>query len=192
MEQAFATGSVAHTLWRMSGIWHEQIEVFEPSGRPLADDARSGSPGPAPYERLVYIDFDGERYRQTNVMLRGRPAAAHAFSGVLRDGVLVFDRLGPDAPEHVGVSGGEGVLIYCARRVDEAWQRYSEPDFIRMHGGGRRTRTTVLYRDGEIVRTLAAEGTRLAPMCDRRVPYDPRGEAGAVHEPPRSTQVFER
>jgi hypothetical protein len=192
MDLARLPGSVVHTVSRMRGVWHEHIDLFDPAGRPLGEDAQSGSPGPAPYERLVYIDFDGERYRQTNVTCGGRPLEVRSFGATLRDGVLVFDRLGPDAPEHVGISGGPNIVVFCAREVDAAWARYSEPDVITLHGGGRRTRTTTLWRGGVLVRSLLAEGTQLATRADRRVSFDPRGPEGDVHEVPGTTQVFRR
>jgi len=183
-------GGVAHTLSRMRGVWHEHVEVFAPDGRPLVEDTHSGSPGPAPYERLVYLDFDGQNYVQTNVSCGGRPLEVRTFRGLIRDGVLVFDRLGPDAPEHVGISGGPGVLVFCAREVDAAWQRYNEPDVIVLRGGGRRTRTTVLWRDGVVRRVLQAEGVQVSPRADRRASFDPRGAEGDVHDRPLPTRVF--
>jgi hypothetical protein len=110
---------------------------------------------------------------------------------VLRDGVLEFDRLGPHDPGHIGVSGGIGVLFFIARSITEAWQRYSEPDCIRLLSASERTRTTVLYRNGAAVRTLTANGYKVAPTAARRVPDDPRGMEGAVHEVSADTQVFE-
>ncbi len=187
-----AAGAVAHTLGLLRGAWHDHVEVFDLAGRPLAQDEFSGTPGPAPWDNLVYIDFDGEIYRQTNVTFRGRPLHVRSFAGRLQDGVLVFDRLGPQAPEHVGVSGGPGVLILAPRVVDEAWQRYSEPDFIRLTGPGQRTRTTLLYRQGVAVRTLTAYGQRLTPTADRRLAWDPRGPDGPVHNLPSETRVFQR
>jgi hypothetical protein len=183
-------GSVAHTLSRMRGIWREHVDLFDPSGRALGEDAHSGSPGPAPYERIVYIDFDGEHYLQTNVSCAGRPLEVRTFRGALRDGMLVFERLGPEAPEHVGISGGPGAMVFCAREVDDAWRRYSEPDVITLHGGGRRTRVTVLWRDGLVRRTLRAEGVQLSARADRRVSFDPRGADGDVHDRPLPTRVF--
>ena len=190
MDLARFPGSVAHTLSRMRGIWHEHIELFDPAGRPLAEDAHSGSPGPAPYQRLVYLDFDGQSYVQTNVSCGGRPLEVRTFRGLVRDGVLVFDRLGPDAPEHVGISGGPGTVVFCAREVDAAWRRYSEPDVIVLHGGGRRTRTTVLWREGIVRRVLQAEGVQLSPCAEKRASFDPRGAEGEVHDRPLPTRVF--
>jgi hypothetical protein len=184
------SGTVAHTLTLMSGVWHDHVEVFDLAGNPLAEDVHSGTPGAAPWDNLVYIEFDGEHYRQTNVTFNGRPLHVRSFAGRLIDGVLVFNKLGPEAPEHIGVSGGAGVLFFCPRAVDEAWQRYSEPDCIRLIGPGQRTRTTVLYRNGVAVRTLTAYGTKVAPLADRRVSWDPRGSDGPVHNLPSETQVF--
>ncbi len=189
---AFPPGTVAHTLTLMSGVWHDHIEVFNLAGHPLAVDEYSGTPGAAPWDNLVYVDFDGENYRQTNVTFKGRPFHLRSFAGHLVDGVLVFNKLGPDAPEHIGVSGGPGILFYTPRAVDDAWQRYSEPDCIRLIGASERTRTTVLYRNGVAVRTLTAYGQKIAPVADRRVPWDPRGTDGPVHQLPSETQVFKK
>jgi hypothetical protein len=176
----------------MTGVWHDHIEIFDLAGSPLVWDEQSGTPGAAPFDNLVYVEFDGATYRQTNVTFRGRPPHVRSFAGTLRDGVLVFDRLGPDAPEHIGVSGGPHVLFYLPRAVDEAWQRYSEPDCIRLLGPGQRTRTTILYRGGVAVRTLTANGYKLAPVGDQRVPWDPRGPEGPVHPAPGETMVFKQ
>ncbi len=186
----FAPGTVGDTLTRMRGVWHDHVEIFDLAGHPLAEDAQGGSPGPAPFDNLVYVDFDGLTYRQTNVTFCGRPIHARAFSGRMVDGVLVFDTLGPEAPEHIGVSGGPGILFFIARVVDDAMRRYSEPDCVRLIGSGERTRTTVLYRGGIAVRTLTAWGQRLAPTADRRLPWDPRGPDGDPHETRRDTFVF--
>lgn len=186
----FPPGTVGHTLTRLCGVWHDHIEVFDLAGHPLAVDEYSGTPGASPWDNLVYIDFDGEIYRQTNVTFKGRPLHVRSFAGRLVEGVLVFNKLGPDAPEHVGVSGGPGVLFFCPRAVDAAWQRYSEPDCIRLIGASERTRTTVLYRYGVAVRTLTANGYKLAPVADPRVPWDPRGPEGPVHHFPSETLVF--
>ena len=66
-------GTVADTLTRMRGVWHDHVEVYDLAGNPLSEDALSGTPGPAPFDNLVYVDFDGFIYRQTNVTFRGRP-----------------------------------------------------------------------------------------------------------------------
>jgi hypothetical protein len=190
MDTARLPGGVAHTLSRMRGIWHEYIDIFDPAGRPLGEDAHSGSPGSSPYERLVNIDFDGATYVQTNVSCAGRPLEVRTFRAAMRDEVLVFERLGPEAPEHVGVSAGPGAIVFCAREIDGASRRYSEPDFIALDGPGRRTRTTVLWRDGVLRRTLRAEGVQLSTRADRRVSFDPRGVDGGVHDRPAATRVF--
>lgn len=183
-------GSVGHTLERLRGVWHDRVEVFDLAGRLLDRDEHSGTPGPAPYDNLVYIDFDGAEYRQTNVSFRGRQPHVRTFTGGLRDGVLVFSRLGPEAPEHIGVSGGPGVLFFAPRRVDAGWSRYHEPDCLRLLGSGQRTRTTLLYHRGEAVRSLTANGSRIAATAERRVAADPRGAGGPVHELPGETKVW--
>lgn len=187
---AFPVGSVGHTLRALRGVWHDHVELFDLSGRPLAEDQAGGTPGSAPYDNLVYIDFDGARFAQTNVTFAGRPLHVRSFTGALVDGVLVFDRLGPEAPEHIGVSGGPGVLFFVARSLGGASQRYAEPDCIRLLGPGQRTRTTVLYRDGVAVRTLTAHGARVGATAALRVPIDPRGPDGPVHEARSVTRVF--
>jgi hypothetical protein len=183
-------GSVAHTLRAICGVWHDHVEIFDLGGQPLLVDDLSGTPGRAPFDNLVYVDFDGRDYVQTNVTFRGRPVHARTFRGRLVDGVLRFAPLGPDDPEHIGVSGGPGVLFFVPRRMTDAWRRYHEPDCIRLLGPGSRTRTTVLYRDGVATRTLTALGHRLAPSADRRLAWDPRGEGGPVHEAHKDTLVF--
>lgn len=188
--RAFAPGTVGHTLSRMRGVWHDHVEIFDLSGKPLEEDPQSGTPGAAPFDNLVYVDFDGRIYKQTNVTFRGRPVHVRTFTGVLESGVLLFDRLGPSDPEHIGASGGPGVLFFSGRRVTEAWKRYAEPDCVRLIGSGERTRTTLLYRGGEAVRTLTAYGTRIAPTAERRVAIDPRGPDGPVHEGRSVTKVF--
>lgn len=184
------SAGVVNLLRRLRGVWHDRIEAFDLAGAPLSEDAHGGTPGALPYDNLVYIDFDGEAYRQTNVCFRGRPVHVRTFAGAVRDGVLVFHRLGPRAPEHIGVSGGPDVLIFAPRAVDAAWERYAEPDVIRLVGEARRERTTLLYRGGRAVRSLAAHGVRVSPVADRRVPWDPRGERGPVHEAVGETEVF--
>ena len=188
--KCFPVGSVGHTLTLMSGVWRDRVDIYSPNGTPLSDDPASGTPGAAPFENLVYVSFDGERYMQTNVAYRGRPLATRTFTGRLVDGVLHFDKLGPKDPGHIGVSGGPGIVFFVAGELGEATQRYCEPDCVRLLGPSERTRTTVLYREGRVVRTLTAYGTRLAPATDRRVACDPRGVDGPIHEGYDPTQVF--
>ncbi len=187
----FPKGSVADNLSLMRGIWHDKCSLFELDGTPRLYDEQGGTPGKSPYENLVYIDFDGENYRQTNVTFKGRPLHVRSFEAKLFDGILRFGKLGEGDGGHVGVSGGEGILIFTPMLIDESWERYSEPDFICINGD-RRTRNTMLYREGKLVRTLSVVGQRLSPVADKRWSFDPRGEIGEVHDIQSVTQVFER
>ena len=193
MKEPFAIGSVGHNLMLLRGTWHDHIELYNLDGTPLDDDsaAGSGSPGPGPFDNLVYIDFDGERFSLTNVHFRGREPGAKTFTGALRDNLLVFDSLGPGAYENIGMSGGPGILCFNARQLGAATGTYMEPDFIALTAPGERVRHTVLYRHGEAVRTLTARGTRLSPSCERRHPLDPRGEDGPVHERAFSSPIWQ-
>jgi len=188
----FPVGSVGYNLMLLRGTWHDHIELYNLDGTPLDDDssAGSGSPGPGPFDNLVYIDFDGSHLCLTNVHIRGRETAAKTFTGQLRDHLLVFDPLGPGAYENIGMSGGPGILTFNARKLGPATDTYMEPDFIMLTAPGERVRHTVLYCNGEAVRTLTAKGTRLWPSCDRRHPLDPRGSEGPVHEEPFSSPIW--
>jgi hypothetical protein len=188
----FPVGSVGYNLMLLRGTWHDHIELYNLDGTPLDDDstAGSGSPGPGPFDNLVYIDFDGEQLQLTNVHIRGRETAAKTFTGALQDNLLVFDPLGPGAYKNVGMSGGPGILTFNAQQLGAATDVYMEPDFIILTAPGERVRHTVLYRHGKAVRTLTAKGTRLWPTCDRRHPLDPRGTDGAVHETPFSSTIW--
>lgn len=188
----FVPGSVGDTLNKMRGIWHDHINLYTLSGEPLSHDEWSGTPGAAPFDNLVYIDFDGTEYRQTNVCFRGRPLHVRSFRGVLRDGLLYFGQLGPEDPTHIGSSVGPSRIVFSPSQVTMAWQNYAEPDFIELRGPGQRIRTTILYRHGQAVRTLLAEGQRLSPDASRRWHFDPRGVDGPVHDQPRETEVFRR
>lgn len=187
----FPVGSVGYNLNLMRGVWHDRLELFEPDGTPRFDDRQGGQPGASPFENLVYIDFDGENFRQTNVAFRGRPTHVRSFEGKLIEGILHFAKLGENDPGHVGVSGGTGILIFTPKLIDESWQRYSEPDYIRI-SGDTRTRCTMLYRDGKLVRTLSVVGHRLSPFAGKRMSFDPRGENGGVHEVKSVTEVFKK
>ena len=123
-------------------------------------------------------------------MLSGRDPHVRSFQASVHDGVLTFAKLGPDAPDHVGVSGGPGIIWFLARDIGEGWQNYSEPDIITVTGD-RRTRHTALWRNGRLARTLAVTGTRRSSDPTTRVADDPRGADGPVHDTPHATQVWE-
>lgn len=168
-------------LAAMVGVWHDRLTAYDLHGAELGDDPHGGVPGPFPYENLVYVDFDGAVYTQTNVTIAGRPTHQRTFEADVADGVLRFRRLGPDAPAHVGISGGPGLIWFIPETLREpGLQRYSEPDLIRLEGD-RRWRTTVLYRNGQVVRTLLVEGERVTTDTGRPHPLDPRGEDHPVH-----------
>ena len=184
-------GSVSDNLRLFRGVWHDVITAHAPDGTPFEVDEFGGTPGPVPYEQLVYIDVDGDRYAQTNVVLRGRAPHQRSFGGRIVDGVLEFDRLGPEAPRMLGVSGGPGVLVFLPENVEgEHLQRFYDPDYIRHLGGEQRTRTTTLYRDGVLRRVLSVHGTRISHDPTRRVAIDPRGPEGPVHDGERITFVY--
>lgn len=188
----FPFGSVGQMLLDMRGVWHDHISAYDLSGKPLEIDNFAGTPGALPFDNLVYIDFDGETYRQTNVTFRGRPLHVRSFTGVLRDGVLYFDKLGPNDPGHIGVSGGPNVLIFASSQYNDGTMRYSEPDFIYLPALNQRIRSTLLYRDGVAVRTLLARGYKIAPTAAQRVADDPRGVSGSVHEERSVTYVYQQ
>lgn len=168
-------------LMAMRGVWRDDLAAFGPNGETLAWDDHGGVPGPFPYSNLVYVDFDGERYEQTNVVLDGRPSHQRSFTATVADGRLTFDRLGPEAPVHVGISGGPGLIWFVADDLGEpGLQRYAEPDLIRVQGD-RRWRDTVLWRDGALVRTMHVEGVRLTIDTTRPHELDPRGLDHPVH-----------
>ncbi|MEL7208670.1 MAG: hypothetical protein AAGK32_10645 [Actinomycetota bacterium] len=184
------THPLVATLHDMVGVWEDHVTAHGPDGRPLTHDDHGGVPGPMPYDNLVYIDFDGRTYRQSNVVLAGRPDHVRSFEATVEDGILTFARLGPDAPQHIGVAAGPGVIWFLAPEVGPAWQRYSEPDIIQLDGKGGRTRHTALWRDGVLARTLTVTGRRVADDPTRRVAHDPRGPDGPVHDERRPTQVW--
>ena len=178
-------------LHAMAGVWHDVLQGYHPDGSLMDYDEHGGVPGPYPYDNLVYISFDGVRYRQTNVTFRGRPLHERGFSAEIRDGVLCFGKLGPNDPGHIGVSAGPGCIVYLPARLDDdAVKLFADPDYIRLLGADQRTRTTTLYRYGGLVRTLRVAGTRIAATADRRVDWDPRGADGDVHAPISTTLVY--
>jgi len=176
-------------LASMVGVWHDVLTAYDTHGAALSDDPFGGVAGPFPYENLVYCDFDGITWTQTNVTFRGRPVHQRTFVADVADGTLAFRRLGPDAPLHVGVSGGPGLIWFVAESLAEPGvQRYCEPDLIRIDlppestgEPARRWRTTVLWRDGRLVRPMLVEGVRLTTDTSRLHELDPRG---AVHDQP--------
>lgn len=181
---------VVRTLLTMCGVWRDHLTAYHPDGTPMPLDTFGGSPGAFPYDNLVYIDFDGERYVQTNVAVQGRPLEERTFCGSIIDGVLHFDKLGPEDPGQVGVSGGPGVLCYVPSRVTEAMARFADPDFIRLLGADQRTRVTTLYRNGELKRVLTVAGHRISDDPTVRMSYDPRGADGPVHKGHHHTLVY--
>ncbi|MGI9667724.1 MAG: hypothetical protein ACR2N2_11630 [Acidimicrobiia bacterium] len=180
---------LAENLAAMCGVWHDVLTARTPTGEVVTDDPFGGTPGPFPYENLVYIDLDGDRYTQTNVTFRGRPFHRRTFHATVDQGILTFDRLGPDAPTHIGIAAGPGRIWFLPDSIDDAWNRYSEPDYL-VIDGDTRTRSTMLYRDGRFVRSLEVVGKRLTADTSRRVDLDPRGE-GQPHEDKTTTHVFE-
>lgn len=180
----YPVGSVGYNLMLMRGVWHDHIELYHLDGTPLNsdDDLGAGTPGPSPFDNVAYVDFDGINFKVTNVHFRGRKPAAKTFSAKMEDGILVFDELGPGAFKNVGISGGPGIMTFNAIGLGEHTNTYMEPDFIMLTGPGQRVRHTILYKDGQALRTLTAKGNRIAPTCDKRVDIDPRGIDGPVHE----------
>jgi hypothetical protein len=185
-------GDVAQTLAAMAGVWHDRITLYHLDGTPLGDDtqAGSGTPGASPFENLVYISFDGAAMALTNVHIAGRPPIAKTFRANMRDGLLVFDRLGVGAYENIGMSGGPGILTFNAPALDRACEVYMEPDFIILTSPTTRVRHTVLYRGGVAVRTLTARGDKLSDDASTRHPLDPRGADGPVHEESFSSTIW--
>jgi hypothetical protein len=175
--------SVADNLRLFRGVWHDVITAYHPDGTVMAEDVHGGTPGPTPYEQLVYLDLDGDQFIQTNVVLAGRPLHVRTFTGSVVEGVLRFDPLGLEAPTTIGVSGGPGVLVFLPETsTGEHMGRFHDPDYIRHLGGDQRTRTTTLYRDGNLVRVLTVMGQRISHDPSSRVAHDPRGPSGPPHE----------
>ncbi len=175
----------------MVGVWRDHLVAYTADGEPLTHDDSGGAPGAFPFENLVYIDFDGRDYTQTNVVVSGRPPHQRTFTATVSDGVFRFDELGPEAPEHVGVSGGPGLIWFVAERItDVGVSRYAEPDLIRIEGD-RRWRNTALWRNGTLVRLLAVEGDRVGLDTTRPHELDPRGSDVSVHGTRSVTHHYE-
>ncbi len=185
-------GSVGHSLQAMAGVWRDHITLYHLDGTPLDDDtqAGSGTPGASPFENLVYISFDGYNFALTNVHIAGRPMSAKTFTGKMRDGLMVFDPLGPGAYENVGMSGGPGILTFNAQYLGPGCDIYMEPDFIMQTSAATRVRHTVLYRGGQAVRTLTAHGVKLSDDASIRHHLDPRGSEGPVHGETFSSSIW--
>lgn len=180
--------SVADNLRLFRGVWHDVITAYHPDGTLMADDVHGGTPGPTPYEQLVYLDLVGDQFTQTNVVFAGRPPHVRTFTGAIVDGILRFDPLGLEAPTTIGVSGGPGVLVFLPETsTGDHMGRFHDPDYIRDLGDGQRTRTTTLYRDGRLVRVLTVLGQRISTDPTVRVSHDPRGPTGPPHESTRFT-----
>jgi hypothetical protein len=186
-------GGVPATLRALRGVWAERVTGYAVDGTELTDDPMAARPGPLPFEQLVYFDFDdatGE-YRQTNVVTGGREPHERTFRGRVADGRLQF-RLPAGAPDIVGVSAGPDTVIFTPARLDGPAARYAEPDWVRLLGPDRRTRSTALYRDGVLIRTLTGEAVRLSTDPTVRVPTDPRGPVGPIHTGDSATTVYDR
>lgn len=192
-KQTYVKGSVGHNLSLLHGTWLDKVSLFNLDGSPLEDDttAGSGTPGKSPFENLVYIDFTDSRLTLTNVHISGRDSVAKTFAGSIIGDLLVFDSLGKGAYENIGMSGGEGILTFSTRALGKATNIYLEPDFIYITAPGKRTRHTVLYRNGVAQRTLTAHGSRLSDNCQQRHELDPRGLDGDVHEAPFKSTLWE-
>lgn len=184
--------TLADDLVSMIGVWHDHLTAQDPDGSDVLDDLHGGVPGPFPYDNLVYVDFDpgsGE-YRQTNVAFRGRDPHVRTFEADVADGILRFRRLGPEAPHHVGISAGPGLIWFVSESVlDDGLRRYCEPDFITVTGEAR-TRDTVLWRHGALARTLHVDGIRLTADTSHRHELDPRGPGESCHETRASTTHY--
>jgi len=139
----------------------------------------------------VYIDFDGERFVQTSVVLSGREPAVRTFEARRRDDTLVFTPLGPGAPTIIGVSAVRGHLWFVADDiVHDGISRYAEPDHIHVEDD-RRWRHTVLWRHGALVRVMHVAGSLLSRDTSRRRDDDPRGVDGPVHDTRSEVEMYD-
>jgi hypothetical protein len=187
--QAPGVTSVHANLMAMRGVWHDYLQGYAPDGTPLDFDEFGAIQGPYPFQYLVYIDFDGQTYQQTAVIVAGRPAAARSFSAVFAEGVLKFAANGPGDPGIIGVSGGPNMLVFTPRVLAATLWNFHDPDWITFTATTRQ-RVTTLYRGGELKRILRVDGVRIADRADRRVSWDPRGPHGPVHAEPITSNVF--
>ena len=183
-------GEPTDDLLAMRGVWRDHLRAYDSHGVEVDHDHYGGVSGPFPYENLVYVDFDGSTYTQTNVTLSGRTPSVRTFEASVCSNVLTFRILGPEAPIHIGVSGGPGLIWFVPQSLaPDGIQRYSEPDLIRIDGD-RRWRTTVLYRNAEFVRTMLVEGVRLTSVTEVKHALDPRAAAESVHAIRSSTDHY--
>ncbi len=187
--EARPTTSVYDNLMAMRGVWHDQLQGYAPDGVPFDFDEFGAVQGPYPFEYLVYIDFDGHTYRQTAVVLAGRPPAARSFSALFEDGVLKFASNGPGDPGILGVSGGPNMLVFTPGALADTLWNFHDPDWITFTPTTRQ-RVTTLYRSGELKRILRVDGVRIADLCTSRVAWDPRGPVGPVHATPITSEVY--
>jgi hypothetical protein len=184
-------GPLGSDLAAMVGVWHDHLTAYDLHGAELADDPHGGVPGPFPYDNLVYVDFDGSTYRQTNVTFAGRPFHVRSFEADVADGILAFRQLGPDAPRHIGVSGGPGLIWFISADITSpGLARYAEPDLIRIDRD-ERWRITMLYRHGVAVRPMHVHGRRVGDDPTAIHELDPRyGDRAGPHGPRSSTEHY--
>jgi hypothetical protein len=180
---------VFDNLMAMRGVWHDHLQGYAPDGTPFEFDEFGAIRGPYPFEYLVYIDFDGLTFRQTAVIVAGRPPAARSFSAEFADGVLKFASNGPGDPGIVGVSGGPNMLVFTPQVLAESLQNFHDPDWITFTATTRQ-RVTTLYRGGELKRILRVDGVRVAALADKRMAWDPRGADGPVHAAAITSNVY--
>lgn len=185
------SSALVATLSDLRGVWRDRLTAVDGAGRVVNHDPHGGVPGAFPYENLVYIDFDGERFVQTSVVLSGREPAVRTFEARRRDDTLVFTPLGPGAPTIIGVSAVRGHLWFVADDiVHDGISRYAEPDHIHVEGD-RRWRHTVLWRHGALVRVMHVAGSLLSRDTSRRRDDDPRGVDGPVHDTRSEVEMYD-
>lgn len=179
------------TLGDLVGVWHDQLSAVDGAGEPVSYDAHGGVPGEFPYQNLVYIEFDGDRFVQTSVVLSGREPAVRTFEAHRTGDTLRFVPLGPGAPTIIGISPVRGHLWFVAEPIThEGITRYAEPDHIHVDGE-RRWRHTVLWRHGALVRVMYVAGELLSRDTTVRHQRDPRGVAGDVHDQRSEVEMYQ-
>lgn len=185
------SSALAATLLDLRGVWRDRLTAVDGSGREVTHDPHGGVPGAFPYENLVYIDFDGEHFVQTSVVSSGRDPAVRTFEARRNGETLVFTRLGPGAPNIVGISPMRGHLWFVADDIlHDGISRYAEPDHVHVEGD-RRWRHTVLWRHGSLVRVMHVAGSLLGRDTSRRRSDDPRGADGPVHDTRSEVEMYE-